>query len=385
VSEQNPGAGRDPRRPPPDWPDQIEWPEQADRPDPRPPGSSVFEQEPTQPTAAPGHHHQEHPQYQPPPSTAPQSYPAPPPQFQPPPNQAHVPYVEPTRPVPQYPDQTQPGYGWPDDPGPTPRQHPGGQGYAQPRRAPDTPPGGQPPHLPRKQRRQERRDSARDYGGGGSDRSPSRRSGSGGGGGGGGGFSLPFGFGFLVGILGLGALLASLMVLPWFEAAGREVTLADIREAFEVPATDPDTLPGANADTPDTTAAEGALPTPDQAEDAVEGIVRDTATEAAASAIDTGKNRYLELYADTLWWVIAVAAGLSVLFSTVLSPKSFALSMILGFRRLSGFVTILGAGAHAVALWVIFSGNGPEPGTGVWIGVAGFAGVFLASILGPKR
>jgi hypothetical protein len=114
-------------------------------------------------------------------------------------------------------------------------------------------------------------------------------------------------------------------------------------------------------------------------------VIRDAATEAAASAIDTGKSRYLELYAGTLWWVIAVAAGLSVLFSTVLSPKSFALSMILGFRRLAGFVTILGAGAHAVALWVIFSGDGPEPATGVWIGVAGFAGVFLASVFGPKR
>jgi hypothetical protein len=40
---------------------------------------------------------------------------------------------------------------------------------------------------------------------------------------------------------------------------------------------------------------------------------------------------------------------------------------------------------HSVALWVIFSGDGPDPATGVWIGVAGFAGVFLASIFGPKR
>lgn len=381
MSERNPGAGRDPRRPPA-WPDERPPGSSVfDEDEPGAPGSSVFDQGPAQPTASPGHHHQEHPQYSPQQPTAPQSYPAPPPQHSPP-NQAHVPYIEPTRPVPQYPDQTQPGYGWPDDPGPTPRQYQGGgQGYG---RGPATPPGGTPPHLPRKERRQERRDNARDHGGGGgNDRSSSRRSG--GGGSSGGGFGLPFGFGFLVGIVGLGALLASLMVLPWFDVQGEGVTLADIREAFEVPATDPDALPGANADQPDTTAAEGALPTPDQLEDAVEEQVRDTATEAAAGAIDTGKNRYLELYSQTLWWVIAVAAGLSVLFSTVLSPKSFALSMILGFRRLSGFVTILGAGAHAVALWVIFSGDGPEPGAGVWIGVAGFAGVFLASIFGPKR
>ncbi|HEY8547285.1 MAG TPA: hypothetical protein VIL36_19625, partial [Acidimicrobiales bacterium] len=61
------------------------------------------------------------------------------------------------------------------------------------------------------------------------------------------------------------------------------------------------------------------------------------------------------------------------------------LSLILGFRRLAGFVTVLAAGAYGAAVWVVFSGDGPSPAIGVWSGFAGLALVFLAAILGPKR
>jgi hypothetical protein len=192
----------------------------------------------------------------------------------------------------------------------------------------------------------------------------------------------------LVGLLGLAAFLGSLLVLPWFEVAGEEVTLPDIREAFEIPATDPDTLlpdsggEGGQAPLP---GADGEAPTPEEITEAAQDVARDAAAQVAADVIDTGKARYLELYSETLWLVSAVGVGLAVLFSTILAPKSFALSLILGFRRLSGFVTILAAGAFGGALWVVFSGNGPSPAIGVWAGVAGLALVLFAAILGPKR
>ena len=111
----------------------------------------------------------------------------------------------------------------------------------------------------------------------------------------------------------------------------------------------------------------------------------DSLLQVVASALDEGKARYLELYTGTLWMVVAGAAVLAVVFSTVLSPRSFALSLLLGFRRLAGAVTVLGAVAHGAALWVVFSGEGaPSPAWGVWLGVGGLAGVLLASIIGPK-
>ncbi len=74
-----------------------------------------------------------------------------------------------------------------------------------------------------------------------------------------------------------------------------------------------------------------------------------------------------------------------MLFATILSPKSFALSLILGFRRLSGALVVLAAIAHGAALWVVFWGDGPTPAIGVWAGVGGLAAVFVACLLGPKR
>ena len=185
-----------------------------------------------------------------------------------------------------------------------------------------------------------------------------------------------------MGVLGLGAFLAALLVLPWFTAAGQEVSLSDIRSAFTVPATDPDDL----IETSDSTIPTDSIPTPDQVSEAVEQQVRESAAEAAAAAIDTGKARYLELYVDVLWAVVALAAVAAVIFSTVLTPRSAALSLLLGFRRLSGVVTVLAAIVHGVALWIVFSGDGaPDPGFGVWLGIAGLGAVFLSTFLGPKR
>ena len=207
-----------------------------------------------------------------------------------------------------------------------------------------------------------------------------------------GGGGLPFGFGFLVGVVGLGCFLAGLIVLPWFVVADpisgedQEVRLEDIRSSFSVAATDPDDLlPGQDGAEPTPTTLPDGVPTPGEVTDVAEDQVRDAAATAAASALDEGKARYLELYTTTLWVIVAGAAVLAVVFSTVLSPRSFALSLLLGFRRLSGAVTVLGGVAHGAALWVVFSGQGaPSPAWGVWLGVGGLVGVLLASVIGPK-
>ena len=201
----------------------------------------------------------------------------------------------------------------------------------------------------------------------------------------GGGIGLPFGAGTVVGVVGFGCFLAALLVLPWFEAGGEAVTLSDIRYAFTVPETQPeDILPDNGQQAPPVT--DGQVPSPDAVQNAVEDAARDAAAQAAAKAIDTGKARYLELYVDRLWAIAAVGVGLAVLFSTVLSPKSFALSLLLGFRRLSGMVVVLAGLAHGAALWIVFTGTGaPDPAPGVWVGVFGLAAVFVGCVLGPKR
>lgn len=198
------------------------------------------------------------------------------------------------------------------------------------------------------------------------------------------GRGLPIGFGALVGTVGLGCFLAALLVLPWFQVGSEDVTLSDIRTAFTVPETQPeDILPGAE-DEP--AAPEGPVPTPGEVTDAVEDAAQDAAAQAAASVVDTGKARYLELYVDRLWVVVAIGVSLAVLFSTYLAPRSFALSLILGFRRLSGFVTVLAGMAHGAALWVVFTGDGaPDPAPAVMLGLVGLAGVLLGCIVGPKR
>lgn len=174
-------------------------------------------------------------------------------------------------------------------------------------------------------------------------------------------------------------------MLPWFTAGGQEVTLSDLRTAFTIPETDPIDLPGANDEEPSTEGPDG-VPTPDEVGDAVEDEVRDAAAQAAADVIDTGKARYLELYVERLWVFAAVAVALAVVFSTILAPRSFALSLLLGFRRLSGFVTVLVGAAHGAALWIVFTGDGaPTPAFGVWLGLAGLAAVLVACIIGPKR
>jgi hypothetical protein len=196
------------------------------------------------------------------------------------------------------------------------------------------------------------------------------------------GRGFPLGLGALFGVVGLACFLAGLIVLPWFEVAGEGVTLADIRSSFTPPETDPEDL-GIASGTP-TTLPDG-IPTPDEVTDVVEQEVREQAAEAAAGAVDSGKSRYLKLYANTLWMAVAGGAVAAVLFSTILAPRSAAMSLVVGLRRLSGLVIVLAAAAHGAALWVVFSGDGPSPALGVWLGVGGLVAVFAGCILGPKR
>ena len=219
------------------------------------------------------------------------------------------------------------------------------------------------------------------------------------------GGGLPLGAGALVGVAGLACFVLGLAVLPWFEAGGHEATLADIRTAFTVAETDPDELlpdpadegvqqdpvdqggespqEGAGGDLPVTVPS---IPSPDDVTATVEDAVRDEAARTAASAIDSGKARYLELYTNTLWMAAIGAAALAVVFSTILTPRSTVGALLLGIRTLAGLAVIFAGAAHAVALWVVFSGAGaPSPAVGVWLGAAGLAGVLLACVLGPKR
>jgi hypothetical protein len=323
------------RYPAPQWPGETNGP-----------GSSVFGP-PTAPQPEQRH------AYLPPPA-----YPGNEPTYRPEPThrQPAYPQTPSYPPTPSYPDPTRPQPRLPDGGRPPGRSQP---------------PGGGPGRLPRERPREDR-DGRAGRGGGGRDRGPGR--------------DFPLGAGAFLGFTGLVCFLLALLVLPWFEAGGQEVTLANMREAFTLPATDPSTLPGATDQSTTTVAEARALPSPDQIQDAVENEVRDAATEAAASAIDTGKARYLELYTETLWLVLAIAVSLAVVFSTILSPRSFALSLLLGFRRLSGFVTILAGIVHGAALWIIFEGTGaPTPAFGVWLGVGGLAAVFVGCIVGPKK
>lgn len=194
------------------------------------------------------------------------------------------------------------------------------------------------------------------------------------------GLGLPVGAGAVVGTVGLGCFVLALLVLPWFSAGGQDITLADIRTAFTIPETQPeDILPDNGEEEPATSI--GPIPSPDAVEDAA----RDAAAEAAAQAIDTGKARYLELYVERLWLVGAVGVALAVLFSTILAPRSFALSLLLGFRRLGGLVTVLVGLAHGAALWIVFTGDGaPTPAFAVWLGLGGLGAVLVGCILGPK-
>jgi hypothetical protein len=185
---------------------------------------------------------------------------------------------------------------------------------------------------------------------------------------------LPFGAGALFGVAGLICFLLALVVLPWFRAGGQEVALSDLRSAFSVPETQPEDLPGANDEEASPTGADG-VPSPDEVRETVEDEVRDAAAEAAANAIDTGKTRYLELYVERLWIFAAIAVAVAV-----------ASALLLGFRRLAAFVTLLAGGVHAAALWVVFTGDGaPDPAFGVWLGLGGLAAVFVGCLLGPKR
>jgi hypothetical protein len=195
------------------------------------------------------------------------------------------------------------------------------------------------------------------------------------------GRGFPLGLGALLGVVGLACFLAGVIVLPWFEVAGEGVALADIRSSFTPPETDPEDL-GIESGTP-TTLPEG-IPSPEQVTGVVEQEVREQAAEAAAGAVDSGKARYLKLYANTLWLPVAGGVAAAVLFSTILAPRSEAMSVLLGLRRLSGLVVVLAAAAHGAALWAVFSGDGPSPALGVWLGVGGLVAVLAGCILGPK-
>ncbi|HEX6420337.1 MAG TPA: hypothetical protein VFZ77_17690, partial [Acidimicrobiales bacterium] len=198
------------------------------------------------------------------------------------------------------------------------------------------------------------------------------------------GGGLPVGAGALIGVAGIVGVVLSLMVLPWFTVAGQDVTLPDIRDGFAAQDTPPDEAPGDPAAVA-TTLPDG-IPTAGEVQDIVEDRVREAAAEAVTTAVEEGKARYLELYVSTLWLAVLGVAVAAVVLSTLLSPRSAALSLLVGFRFLSGFLTLAAAAAHGVALWAVF-GDDPAPpvGVGAWLGLVGLAGVLLACAAGPKR
>jgi hypothetical protein len=199
---------------------------------------------------------------------------------------------------------------------------------------------------------------------------------------------FPLGLGALLGVAGVTCLLLALMVLPWFEVEGEDVTRSDLQAALAIPEADADdVVPDASDAVP--TSLPSGVPSPGEVGevgDAVEQQARDAVSEAATAAIDEGRRRYLELYTDTLWMAVAGAAAGAVLFSTILTPRSRLLSLMLGMRVIAGIAVVAAAAAHGVALWVVFGGDGaPEPATGVWLGIGGLGAVLLAAIVGPKR
>jgi hypothetical protein len=84
--------------------------------------------------------------------------------------------------------------------------------------------------------------------------------------------------------------------------------------------------------------------------------------------------------------VSAAAVSLAAVLSTLLAPRSAALSLLLGVRRLAGVVVVLAGLAHGAALWIVFTGDGaPSPAIGVWLGLGGLVAVLLGCVLGPRR
>lgn len=338
MSEPNAGAGGYPRDPheAPDWGET--------------PGASVFDRPPRPPRPAP-----------PPPAGPPHpggaAYPGPP---------GHEPTI-----------RYEPAPGWP---APTDRPAYGGDRYAgvdpYAALAPHTRPQPRPqPDAPGRRRPGATGGGPSRSGAAGPDRRDRGRPPLPGGGG------LPVGAGALIGAVGVVCVLLSLMVLPWLTAGGEDVTLADIRSGFAVRDDPPPELAeGVPSTLPDGVPAHGDV------QDAVEEQVRDAAAGAVAAAVEEGKARYLELYAERLWIAVAAGAVLAVALSTLLSPRSAALSLILGFRWLSGLVTLAAAAAHGAALWVVFGSDvAPAVAVGAWLGLAGLGAVFVACIVGPKR
>ena len=87
-----------------------------------------------------------------------------------------------------------------------------------------------------------------------------------------------------------------------------------------------------------------------------------------------------------LWVGVAGIVVAAAVVSTLLAPRSAALSLLLGVRRLAGALTVLAALAHGAALWIVFSGDGsPSPAFGVWLGVGGLVAVLAGCVIGPRR
>ncbi|HEY7072337.1 MAG TPA: hypothetical protein VH479_19570 [Acidimicrobiales bacterium] len=187
---------------------------------------------------------------------------------------------------------------------------------------------------------------------------------------------MPFGFGALFGLAGFAAFVVALLVMPWFEVGGEGVKLSDMRSAFTLAETDPDSLlPDGGGTPPATIDPSAGIPTQDQITDAIEGQAKEAAAQAAADAIDSGRSRYLEMYTSWIWIALIGAVGLATVLGT-----------LLGMRGLASSLLVPAAIAHGAALWVVFSGSGaPSPGVGVWVGVGGLLGVLFGIIVGPKR
>lgn len=160
--------------------------------------------------------------------------------------------------------------------------------------------------------------------------------------------------------LGLLVFLLAVTALPWATAGDQDITRSDIQEAYE---------------------------------------------EAEDAGVEFGDD-YLGMYAQWIWMASSGSLAVAVLFSTLVVPSSKAGRIVIGFlmgglvglvlnavdddgtvgpRVTAALMVILVAVGHGIAQFTMFDGpNEPDPGLGIWAGMAGLLLVLLGCVIGTR-